>query len=177
MHKPSLAIYWALYRDKSCKYFSTHTFKSHVAESELNSQKETGFFFVFFNVRSFLHLFHKHLLLCKVHCRHDSVPSSSWDSPHTSATACWEGMHGLVCRDSKHISWYFFDMSGNVRVLHSGKKSSIPKHLRWGAPAEAASVLCPCLLKMHQTEGLHYVFVSLEHICRGNKQVDIKLAV
>lgn len=41
-HEPFFAVLPT--KIKSCKYLSTRTIKSHVAESEMKSQKETGLF-------------------------------------------------------------------------------------------------------------------------------------
>lgn len=159
MHERFFAVCWApavLPTKIKAANSSPHTcLKVMLWNLSWTAQKK----WLFFDVRSFLHPFHR---TGTCYCVRFTVGviqprSSCWDSTRAFAVACWEDTCGLVCRGSKHISWCFFDVSRNVKALHSGKNSPIPKHFRWGALTKAA----PVLLKMHQTGGPHCVFLFL----------------
>lgn len=132
MHEPFSAVYWdpaMLPMKIKAANASSHTFKSHIAESELNSQKRNGLFLMWGP--------------CKVHCDHNPVLSCSWEPTWAFATACWEATRGLSAEGGKLISQCFFNTPREAKGLHSGKKSPIPKHLRWDTPFKAAPA--PCL--------------------------------
>lgn len=167
MHEPFSAVCWDLAMPSTktkTANASSHTFKSHGTESELNIQKRNGSFLMWGP--------------WKVHCRHNSALSCSWEPTWAFAMTCWEDTHGLSAEGGKLISQCFFNMSINAKVLHSERKSTIPKHLRWDTPSKGSS--CSMFLFWRCTKQKDYIvyfFFPLEYIFGVNKQVDINLAV
>lgn len=142
---------------------SSHTFKSHIIESEINSQKRNGSFLTWGP--------------WMVHCGHNSGLSCSWESTWAFAMVFWEDTDGLSAEGGELISQCFFNMSRNAKSLHGWKKSPIAKHLRWDTPFKAALAPCLSLKDAPSRRTTLCIFFPLEYNYGVNKHMDINLAV